>query len=153
MKSLRPEEPVLIQPGFAKRKSIDLTSEKLVRAERLFSDRNLPLLVQPIVTRIDWLAWVKNNCEFIERNVRKHGAILFRNFKIHSANEFEQFTGGISRELLEYRERSSPRTQVSGNVYTSTDYPSDQSIFLHNENSYQETWPLRIFFFCHKAPG
>jgi hypothetical protein len=37
---------------------------------------------------------------------------------------------------------------VSGNIYTSTDYPPDQSIFLHNEQSYNVTFPLRIFFFC-----
>src|SRR5262249_52188820 len=58
----------------------------------------------------------------------------------------------LSGNPLEYRERSSPRSQVSGHIYTSTDHPADQSIFLHNENSYQHTWPLRIFFFC-KVPA
>jgi alpha-ketoglutarate-dependent taurine dioxygenase len=37
---------------------------------------------------------------------------------------------------------------VSGKIYTSTEYPADQSIFLHNENSYQATFPLKIFFRC-----
>jgi alpha-ketoglutarate-dependent taurine dioxygenase len=115
-------------------------------------DGELPLLVQPLVRHIDGSTWARNNREFIESSIRKHGGILFRHFNINSATEFEQFTSEISTELLEYRERSSPRTQVSGNVYTSTDYPADQSIFLHNENSYQETWPLRIFFYCHTAP-
>src|SRR5262249_21300199 len=53
-----------------------------------------------------------------------------------------------SAEPLPYRERSSPRTRVSNNIYTSTDYPANRSIFLHNENSYQLTWPMKIFFFC-----
>src|SRR5207253_3479312 len=60
--------------------------------------------------------------------------------------------GTVSGELLEYRERSSPRSQVSGNIYTSTDYPSDQSIFLHNEGTYWLAWPLKIFFCCITAP-
>jgi alpha-ketoglutarate-dependent taurine dioxygenase len=48
-------------------------------------------------------------------------------------------------------ERSSPRLQVSGNVYSSTEYPAEGAIFLHCENSYQQTWPLRIFFYCQVA--
>jgi len=40
---------------------------------------------------------------------------------------------------------------VKGNIYTSTDYPASQAIFLHNENSYQQEWPLKIFFFCRRA--
>jgi len=152
MKSLQLEPSLLSKPGFARRKSVNLTNESIVKAEPLFVDRDLPLLVQPLVKHIDALTWVRNNREFIETGIRKHGGVLFRHFNINSATEFEQFTTEISTELLEYRERSSPRTQVSGNVYTSTDYPADQSIFLHNENSYQETWPLRIFFYCHTAP-
>jgi hypothetical protein len=46
-----------------------------------------------------------------------------------------------------------PRRAVAseGNIYTSTDFPAEQSIFLHNENSYQHTWPMKIFFFCLKS--
>lgn len=152
MKSPQPERSFPGNPGFARRKSVNLTNDSIVKAERLFADHDLPLLVQPLVKHVDALAWARSNREFIESSVRKHGGVLFRHFNINSATEFEQFTSEISTELLEYRERSSPRTQVSGNVYTSTDYPADQSIFLHNENSYQETWPLRIFFYCHTVP-
>jgi alpha-ketoglutarate-dependent taurine dioxygenase len=70
-----------------------------------------------------------------------------------TATEFEQFSRVVCGELLEYHERSSPRRQVHGNVYTSTDYPAGESIFLHNENSYQQTWPMRILFFCQTAPA
>jgi alpha-ketoglutarate-dependent taurine dioxygenase len=154
MKSPQPEQPPppAIKPGFIKRKAVNLANEGLVKAESLSPERSLPLVVQPLVKRIDWLAWVKNNREFIENGIRKDGGILFRHFNISSATEFEQLTSAISEELLEYRERSSPRTQVTGNIYTSTDYPAYHSIFLHNENSYQQAWPLRIFFFCRTAP-
>jgi hypothetical protein len=57
----------------------------------------------------------------------------------------------MSEQPLSYNERSSPRSQVSGNIYTSTDYPPDKAIFLHNEQSYNITFPLRIFFFCLTA--
>ncbi|MHC5721645.1 MAG: TauD/TfdA family dioxygenase, partial [Nostoc sp.] len=54
----------------------------------------------------------------------------------------------ICKEAMEYRYRASPRTQVSGRIYTSTDYPAEQSIFPHNEHAYSPTFPLKIFFFC-----
>jgi hypothetical protein len=41
---------------------------------------------------------------------------------------------------------------VTGDVYTSTDYPADQPIFVHNELSYSYSWPMRIAFFCVEAP-
>jgi alpha-ketoglutarate-dependent taurine dioxygenase len=55
-------------------------------------------------------------------------------------------------ERLEYRDRSSPRHEVGDHVYTSTDHPADQQIFLHNEGTYWLTWPLKISFCCLKAP-
>lgn len=54
-------------------------------------------------------------------------------------------SGPVSGDLLEYRERSSPRTHVEHNIYTSTEYPAHHPIFLHNENSYAHTWPLNLF--------
>jgi alpha-ketoglutarate-dependent taurine dioxygenase len=54
--------------------------------------------------------------------------------------------------LLEYKERSTPRTAIGKYVYTSTEYPSEQSIALHNEFSYGMSWPMRICFFCLEAP-
>jgi alpha-ketoglutarate-dependent taurine dioxygenase len=112
----------------------------------------LPLLIQPALDGVDLIAWATNNRELIEKYLLKHGGILFRNFPLKRVEDFEQFITGVSGEPLEYHERSSPRSQVSGNIYTSTDYPPDQSIFLHNENSYQQNWPLRIFFFCTIPP-
>jgi alpha-ketoglutarate-dependent taurine dioxygenase len=108
----------------------------------------LPLVIYPTIEGVDLVAWALSNRELIRTCLLKHGGILFRNFNISSPAVFEQVALACSAELLQYRERSSPRTQLSNNIYTSTDYPADQSIFLHNENSYQHIWPLKIFFFC-----
>ena len=37
-------------------------------------------------------------------------------------------------------------------MYTSTEYPADQSISLHNELSYAHRWPEKLFFFCQTEP-
>jgi alpha-ketoglutarate-dependent taurine dioxygenase len=79
--------------------------------------------------------------------------LLFRDFRIEDASNFEKFIRATSRNWVEYREPATPRSQVSGNIYTSTEYPADQHIFLHNENSHCEGWPLKIFFYCLIAPG
>jgi alpha-ketoglutarate-dependent taurine dioxygenase len=143
--------PDLKVPGSIKRKAIGTGQENLVKIEQLYPEVSLPLLIQPAIGGVDLISWSAANRELIEQYLLKHGAILFRNFALNTPDEFERFITSVSGELLEYHERSSPRSQISGNIYTSTDYPSDQSIFLHNENSYQRAWPLRIFFFCKMA--
>ena len=83
----------------------------------------------------------------------RHGAVLLRGFRVSDVDEFGRFATTFSRDgLIEYSERSSPRTSLSGAVYTSTDYPSDQTIFLHNENSYQSSWPRMLYFHCVRPP-
>ncbi|HEU4712839.1 MAG TPA: TauD/TfdA family dioxygenase [Pyrinomonadaceae bacterium] len=115
--------------------------------------RSLPLIVRPVVKGVSLREWARNSRSVIEASLHKHGAILFRDFDVQSVEAFQQVAREICGELLEYRERSSPRTHLGGNVYTSTDYPPEHSIFLHNENSYQQTWPMKIFFFCAHAPA
>jgi alpha-ketoglutarate-dependent taurine dioxygenase len=51
-----------------------------------------------------------------------------------------------------YDERSTPRREVEGKVYTSTEYPADQHIPMHNELSYASHWPQKIWFFCLEPP-
>ena len=82
----------------------------------------------------------------------EHGALLFRGFPVGDVGGFEPVVKAFSGELLAYAERSSPRTAIKGNVYTSTDYPPDEEIFLHNENSYQATWPRVLYFYCAQPP-
>jgi alpha-ketoglutarate-dependent taurine dioxygenase len=148
MNSPQPESSGPKRLGNTRRKAVGTSQESLVNIRLLYPEHSLPLLIQPAVNGVDLLGWSVNNRELIERYLLKHGAVLFRGFALNAVDEFERFITGVSGDLLEYRERSSPRRRISGNIYTSTDHPADQSIFLHNENSYQQTWPLRIFFCC-----
>lgn len=131
-----------------RRKPLRLAADKVVRVEQLRPEQTLPLVVRPRVAGVDALAWADKNHEFIEQSLSRSSAILFRDFRIKSPAEFRQFIETISGPLLSYEYRSTPRSQVEGGVYTSTEYPAEQSIPLHNENSYAHTWPMRIWFFC-----
>jgi alpha-ketoglutarate-dependent taurine dioxygenase len=95
------------------------------------------------------MTWVAENKTNIADQLLEHGGILFRGFGVRTTREFERFIELASGEMLEYSERSSPRSRVTDrNIYTSTDYPPQQSIFVHNENSYKRNFNLKIFFFC-----
>jgi alpha-ketoglutarate-dependent taurine dioxygenase len=122
--------------------------QSLVRETCLSPGQKFPMVLEPSAPGVDLLAWAGGSRGFIERNLMERGAILFRGFGAQSPQNFEKFINVVSGDALEYRERSSPRSAVAGNIYTSTEHPPDQHIFLHNENSYAGTWPLKIFFCC-----
>lgn len=144
MKESRSHKPALKKlPAVGRRH--DALDAELVKLDPL---QGLPLVVEPTISGVDLAGWIAIARDVVEAQLLKHGGMLFRNFATHTVAEFERVIKAVVPELLEYRERSSPRSQVGGNIYTSTDYPADQSIFLHNENSYQHSWPLKIFFFC-----
>ena len=135
--------------GFkAARRKVRLTPEALTRSYYLDDERKLPLVIEPRVSDLDPVAWAESHSEYIATELAQHGALLLRGFDIPSVERFEQFIRATSGGALPYHERSSPRSQVSGNIYTSTDYPAPETIFLHNEQSYNLQFPLKIYFFC-----
>ena len=134
-------------------KVVRLSQKDLVTTGYLDHGQQLPLVIQHRLENIDPPQWVENNRGYLEKALGQHGGILFRGFGLNSVTKFEQFVRAVSGEILAYHERSSPRSQISGRIYTSTDYPPDKRIFLHNEQSYNLTFPMKIFFFCAKAPG
>jgi len=143
--------PVQRKPSFSDLHRISspgISQSNLVKSSQLRPGQSLPLLLEPVTDGVDLISWGRTNRDFIQTNLLKHGAILFRNFGVTSAVEFEQLIAALSGEAIEYRERSSPRRTVSGYIYTSTEYPADQRIFPHNENSYAHVWPMKIFFYC-----
>ncbi|GAA3128913.1 TauD/TfdA family dioxygenase [Streptomyces echinatus] len=90
--------------------------------------------------------------EALRAALRQRGALLLRGFDVRGPDGFADAVRALSGEPLPYTERSSPRSVVKGHVYTSTDYPPGEEIFLHNENSYQASWPLTLYFHCVRPP-
>ncbi len=134
--------------GRFERKPIGLTSEGLCKLDLLRPDQLLPLVVRPGVAGLDLAAWLRANREMVSTRLAAHGGLLFRGFEIASPARFQECIEAVSGELLEYGYRSTPRSQVWGRVYTSTEYPADQRIPLHNEMAYARTWPMKLWFFC-----
>jgi alpha-ketoglutarate-dependent taurine dioxygenase len=107
----------------------------------------LPALIRA-ASELDLPAWISRNRAVVDDLAHSAGAVLWRGFDVRGATDLRAVMDAISPDVLTYGERSSPRTEVSSGVYTSTDYPKDQHILLHNENSYTTHWPLRVVFTC-----
>jgi alpha-ketoglutarate-dependent taurine dioxygenase len=137
-------------PSSVRRRAVEVSLEGMVECRPLRESGTLPLLIRPRVPGLDLAAWAASQRAFVEENLLRHGGLLFRDFAVEQAAQLERFIHAVSGDALEYRERSSPRSTVEGRIYTSTDYPASHPIFLHNENSYQSVWPLRIFFCCQQ---
>jgi alpha-ketoglutarate-dependent taurine dioxygenase len=136
--------------------NIARTGETFVTCDLLAPGNLLPLVIEPAGNEVDLISWTSDHKEFLEAKLLAHGGILFRNFQVPSVADFERFVATISGELLDYSYRSTPRTQVSGKIFTSTEYPAHQSIPLHNENAYSRNWPMKIWFFsaqCAETGG
>jgi alpha-ketoglutarate-dependent taurine dioxygenase len=115
-------------------------------------DQPLPLVIEPAAFDVELGAWARDNLDFIETELLKHGAILFRGFDVPSVPAFEEIITIITPDLVNYIEGSSPRIMVGDRVYTSTEYPPEYFVSMHNELSYAHAWPSRIFFFCLTEP-
>jgi len=120
----------------------------MIKSEYMHDGRPLPLVVSPLTDDVDLPEWASRNRSWIEDQLVKSAVILFRGFNVESPARFQSVVQAISGTPLEYKERSSPRSQVEGNIYTSTDYPPSFSIFPHSESSYSSTWPGKVFFCC-----
>lgn len=81
----------------------------------------------------------------------QHRAVRLRGFGLA-----EPDLRRVSDRLLDRREAyvhgNSPRTKVGDNIYTSTEFPPEYDISMHNELSYAQAWPARLLFFCAVAP-
>lgn len=76
------------------------------------------------------------------------GAVLLRGLGLGSPEAFHDVVARFGDPLTSYRGGNTPRTTVSEGVFTSTEYPAEYEISLHNELSYAASWPTRLYFCC-----
>ncbi|MEL0658665.1 hypothetical protein V6255_05865 [Psychromonas arctica] len=74
------------------------------------------------------------------------GGILFRGDDIPGEASFREFARSFNFPLLNYEFGSTPRTELSNGVYTTTEYPAHQIIPLNNKQAYTTNWPMKIGF-------
>jgi alpha-ketoglutarate-dependent taurine dioxygenase len=115
-------------------------------------DTSLPIPVfEASADGLDLAIWVEYAQDYIRSLLCEYGAVLVRGM----SGARDGFAISVRRigegDLLDYSNRSTPRSRVDGNVFTSTEYPSDQVIPQHGEQAYTSRWPLVLGFFCEVA--
>ncbi|MEJ6472771.1 condensation domain-containing protein [Pseudoalteromonas piscicida] len=113
----------------------------------------LGITVEQAARQQDLLLWLKERKAHFKHIVSHQGAVLFRGFNALTPEEFEQLLTLWGGEApVPYLNRSTPRTQVHRNIYTSTEYPAEQTIPQHNEGAYSSSWPLQLALMCQTEP-
>lgn len=121
------------------------------------SHPTLPLVVEPHLggpqPDLDVLVtWVAENRPLLDELLVAHGAVLLRGFDVRSKEDFARVARAAMPALLEYTAGNSPRTALGDNIYTSTEYPAQLDLPLHNELACAKRWPSKLMFFCKVAP-
>ncbi|HYO16989.1 MAG TPA: amino acid adenylation domain-containing protein, partial [Thermoanaerobaculia bacterium] len=100
-----------------KPKAVSSTPANLVEIGPMQPGQDLPLLVTPATPDLDLAEWAADHREYLDRELLKHGAILFRGFRIDSPEDFERFARAVCTDLFN-ENGEHPRETVNGNVYT-----------------------------------
>src|SRR5262245_35230867 len=141
-------------PHGTRRRLIKLSEDAIVKMGFPVPGRDLPLEIRPSVDGIDLPRWAGKKRPWLENLLARNGGILFRDFPGVSVEPFREFVKATSNgEMLEYRDRSTPRIEIGDRIYTSTEYPASHSIALHNEGTYWLKWPQKIYFYCQNPPA
>lgn len=130
-----------------KPKAVSLPQGELVTTGYLQPGQRLPLVVQPGLEGLDLAEWAGANAAYLEGELLKHGAVLFRGFGVSEPPVLERFASALCANLFEDNGEH-PHISLSGKVYTPVFYPAHKKLLWHSENSFNYQWPLRIWFAC-----
>jgi hypothetical protein len=112
-----------------------------------------PLEVTPrsigVEASVEDLAGYLRDADLIDKMLVEAKALVFRGFGV-PVSSLDSVMDLLLPNRLAYVHGNSPRTKVGNSVYTSTEYPAEFTISMHNELSYAPSWPTRLLFFCER---
>ena len=112
------------------------------------NDAKLPRVIEGKVEDLD--VWLGSNIPLVKKELREHGAVLFRGYNLATKERFEAVASMLCDKLIaNYADL--PEEKGTDVVYGSTPYPNTRTIYYHNESSHLSQWPLTQFFACVKA--
>ncbi|QDU05611.1 hypothetical protein V6x_53510 [Gimesia chilikensis] len=99
-----------------------------VKTLNLEKPQTLPLLIEPAdqgsASLSDLIEYISRERNWLDQTLLEQGGVLLRGFTIQEIDEFQDVAQALIPELKPYVEGQSPRTKVTGNVYTSTEFPA-----------------------------
>jgi alpha-ketoglutarate-dependent taurine dioxygenase len=129
-----------------------LLEEQLEDRVEFLNEECLPVMIRPVAgEKLE--ALLRTEREPLREILRRYGAILFRDFGLRSAEDFQKAAAQcFEGDLLPYLGGLSPRGQVKEGVFESTKLPAYMRITQHHEMSYLPNPPRAIAFFCELEP-
>ncbi|XP_008228422.1 PREDICTED: clavaminate synthase-like protein At3g21360 [Prunus mume] len=125
--------------------------------QKLYSGIQFPVVITPSPAASFTLSALTKTIEaqkpYLEAQLRKSGAVLFRGFPVNSASDFNEVVEASGFEEFPYVGGAAPRTNVVGRVFTANESPPDQKIPFHHEMAQVPEYPAKLFFFCEVEPG
>ena len=101
-----------------RRRAVNVMEGELVKSRLLNPEHNLPLVIEPAINNLELSAWARTNRVLIEAKLLKHGALLFRNFKMRSLADFRSLIDNVFPHLEVYEIRICvPETDGHGDSY------------------------------------
>lgn len=106
-------------------------------------------VIEPTTKGTDIVPWATANFSRLKDKLTKYGALVLRGFK-GDTHTFSQVADLFSTDSCKLQGQISPRTQIHGSVFTSTNFPAQYPIGQHHENCYDIYPPAYIFFYCNR---
>ncbi len=117
----------------------------------------LPLLVTPgrAGTAAALAEWMARHADWVQAQLRSHGALMFRGFGVENADDFETIARAVAPKLNNEYLGTSPRDAVKpgGYVFSASELPGHYPIPEHCEMTFTREPPQRIFFSCLIQPA
>jgi len=105
-----------------------------------------------LATTDDVTAWIAGTQGELAGLLAHSGAILFRGFPLHSAEDFDAFVTAFGWANFPYVESLSNAIRVNRTprIFTANEAPAEITIFLHHEMAQTPVYPGKLFFFCEQ---
>ncbi|WP_162889989.1 non-ribosomal peptide synthetase [Streptomyces olivoreticuli] len=126
---------------------VAVASDDVVVREPLRDGADLPLVLRPARADVDPVAWARTHRTRLDADLERHGALLFRGFAVTDPDALERFASVFVDDLFG-ENGEHPRAALGGNVYTPVFFPPEEKLLWHNENSFNDEGPTRIWFCC-----
>ena len=134
-----------------------------LKIEPLAGTRSRIGVVRTDASEADLPGWLQTHRAALDAGLLKHGALLFEKTSLRTPSGFGEFIKASSTTAWTGNPNLfSPRHQVEGAVYTSTDgwfaekgKVESGPISQHCEFSHSpfRRWPMKLYFYCELPPG
>lgn len=124
-----------------------------IEKQKVFDGQPFPLVLTPADSfRVNdsafWSKWVKDNVAILEQLLLIYGAVLFRDFALETPTDFDEFSKAFGYKHFPYLGGVAVRSNIVGNVSTSTEAPPGALIPFHHEMAHVSDYPTILFFYC-----